>query len=68
MAKFRAALSYENELRGPVPKEPSPGIWVYEIEASGEEAALSQAEQQWQEEQHIRPGDGSPTYCVVARL
>ena len=68
MAKFRAALSYENELRGSAPKEPSPGIWVYEVEAPGAEAALSQAEQQWRDHHHIQLGDGSPIYRVVTRL
>jgi hypothetical protein len=68
MAKFRVAFSFENELRGPAPKESSPGIWVYEIEATAPEAALSEAEQRWRDELHIPEGDSPPHQTVVTPL
>jgi hypothetical protein len=68
MAKFRVALSAENELRGPMPMESSPGIWVYEIEAPDIGAAFSHAEDQWREEHHVLPGDGPLRYGVAHRL
>jgi hypothetical protein len=68
MADFRVAFSFENELRDPAPKESSPGIWVYEIEATGREAALSAAEQRWRDELHIQVGDSPPHQTVVTSL
>jgi hypothetical protein len=64
---FRVALSFER-LEAPAPYESTPEVWVYEIEATGGEAALSQAEQQWQEEHHVRPGDGSPSQAIVTPI
>jgi hypothetical protein len=67
VVKFRAALSSE-PLQSPAPRESTSNVWVYEVEATGYEAALSQAEQQWREEQHIRPGEGSTRYGVITQL
>jgi hypothetical protein len=68
MAKFRVAFSFENELRDPAPTESSPGTWEYEIEATGSEAALSEAEQRWRDELHIREGDSPPHQTVITSL
>ena len=61
---FRIALSYER-VEAPAPHEPTPEVWVYEIEATGPEAALSEAEQRWRDERHIREGDSPRLQAVV---
>ena len=61
---FRVALSFE-PLAAPAPDELTPGVWVYEVEATGGEAALDQAEELWREAKHVGVGEGMPPHAVV---
>lgn len=65
--KFRVSLDY-GEPQPLASGAATPEAWVYEIEASGREAALGQAEQQWREEHHVKPGQGMPPRATIIRL
>jgi len=65
--RFRITLDY-GAPQPLAPGEPTPEAWSYEIEASGPEAALGQAEQQWRDEHHVQPGQGMPSRAVIFRL
>jgi hypothetical protein len=64
---YRIALSFKH-LEAPAPRESTPEVWAYEIEATGPEAALSQAEQEWQDEHHVQPGGGSPKEAIIEAI
>jgi len=64
---FRITISYERT-EAPAPHEPPPKMWVYEIKATGPEAALSEAEQRWRDELHIREGDSPPHKTAVTSI
>jgi hypothetical protein len=67
MTAYRVAMSFD-PLTDPAPDESGPGVWVYEIEAPGDDSAFAQAEDLWREAMHIRAGDGIPTHVVATRI
>lgn len=65
--RFRVSLSF-GEPQPRAPGETTPEAWSYDFEASGPEVALGQAEQQWRDEHHVQPGQGTPSRAIIIRL
>jgi hypothetical protein len=65
--RYRVALSSEH-LDHPVPTESSPSVWVYEVEAEGDDSAFDRAHDMWREQMGIRVGDGVPKFAIATRI
>jgi hypothetical protein len=65
---YSVALS-EEPLASPAPRESTPGVWVYEIEAASSDIAYVKAERRWHDEMGLLVGSGStPKKVVLTRV